>query len=73
MGLKRPIEAAEEAITDGVKRSKTLVSWLPDPETCPECGVYMDATTEFVAEQAMPTDIWKCPECGKRLYRDERE
>lgn len=52
------------------ERAKNLVPWLPDPHQCDECGAYCDATHEYVAEQAMQVDIWKCPECESRYYRD---
>jgi len=52
------------------QEARRLIPWLPDPHQC-ECGVYCHATTEYVAAQAMYTEIWKCPECGKRFYRGE--
>ena len=63
------LEKAKDA-TQSVKRdSKVLCPWLPDPPTC-ECGRYMDAESEYVAEQAMIVDVWTCPECEYREYRD---
>jgi len=56
--------------TEIQQEAKRLIPWLPNPHQC-ECGAYCDATTEFVAEQALYTEIWKCPECDKRYYRSE--
>ena len=71
MGLEKPIEAAEEATETVKQKSKVLCPWLPDPELCPKCDVYMDAEEEFVGSQAMVVDVWVCGECGYRCYRDE--
>lgn len=48
---------------------KNLVPWLESPHKC-DCGAYTDATHEYVEPQAMYMDVWKCPECGTRYYRD---
>ena len=64
------LQQAVEQAQDGVERAgKSLVPWLPDPHQC-DCGAYTNATHEYVASQAMYMDIWKCPECGTRYYRD---
>lgn len=67
--LDRPIEKAKDATDQIVEDTKVLCPWLPDPERCPECKIYMDATEDFVAEQAAIMPIWECPECGHRAYR----
>ena len=68
--VDKPIQKAIEQGTDAIEQtSKVLCPWLPDPHTC-ACGTYCDAETEFVEEQMLPTDIWKCPECGARYYRN---
>jgi len=69
MSLERPIEKAENAVEQAVSDTKTLCPWLPDPPKCAECGRYMDATEEYVAQQAMVVRIWKCDECDYRAYR----
>jgi len=62
-----------DRLKDGVQsaqdKSKNLCPWLPDPKVCEECGSYCTATTEYVETQAMPVDVWKCPECMQRYYR----
>jgi len=64
-----------DALADGVERAhketKVLCDWLPDPPMCAECGRYMDAEHEYVDQQAMYMDVWSCPECDYREYRDE--
>jgi hypothetical protein len=68
--VDKPIQKALESGTDAIEQtSKVLCLWLPDPHTC-DCGAYCDAETEFIEEQMLPTDIWKCPECGNRYYRN---
>ena len=70
MGLDRPIEAAEKAVDSAKSATKNLCPWLPDPHTCQECGAYCDATTDYVQQQAMVVEIWECPDCGSRFYRN---
>ena len=68
--VDKPIQKALESGTDAIEQtSKVLCPWLEDPHTC-DCGAYCDAETEFVEQQMLPTDIWKCPECGNRYYRN---
>ena len=75
MGLSRPIKEAAESATDAVQGGKKRLDiyingWLHDYE-CDHCGTMCEARTEFVAEQAMPVEVWRCPneECGSRYYR----
>ena len=68
--VDKPIQKAIEQGTEAIEQtSKVLCSWLPDPHTC-ECGAYCDAEVEYVQSQAMYMDIWKCPNCGGRYYRN---
>jgi DNA-directed RNA polymerase subunit RPC12/RpoP len=63
-------ESAQEA-SDAVERNtKTLCPWLEDPHVCGECGAHCDSTRNYVESQVMIMDIWKCPECGSRYYRE---
>jgi len=68
--VDKPIQ---KAIEGGIERTKeetkNLCPWLPDPHKC-SCGAYCDATKDFVESQALVMDIWKCPECGDRYYRN---
>jgi len=54
---------------DAVEKATGLIPWLEDPREC-KCGHYCEAQTEYVGEQASYMDIWVCPECGNRYYRD---
>ena len=54
---------------DVEREIKNLCPWLPDPKIC-DCGAYTDADRQYVAEQAIYVDVWDCPECEKRYYRD---
>ena len=70
--VDKPIQKAIEQGTDAIEQtSKVLCPWLPDPHTC-ACGAYCDAEVEYIESQAMPMEIWKCPneECGNRYYRN---
>lgn len=49
--------------------TKNLIPWLEDPRQC-ECGAYCDATTGYVERMASYEDIWECPDCERRYYRD---
>lgn len=72
MDSLRPIEAAEKA-TETVKskaRGK-LLDWLPSPHECDNCGALCEAKHEYVERQAMYMDVWRCPECDSRYYRDD--
>ena len=68
--VDKPIQ---KAIQGGIERTKqetkNLCPWLPDPHKC-DCGAYCDATQDFVASQALVMEIWLCPECGARYYRN---
>lgn len=71
--VDKPIQKAIESGTDAIEQtSKVLCPWLPDPHTCESCGAYCDAEVEYIETQAMPMEIWKCPneECGNRYYRN---
>ena len=70
MGLDRPIEAAEKAVSSAKSATKNLCPWLPDPHVCDECGTYCDATVDYVAQQADYMDVWECPECEARYFRN---
>lgn len=68
----RPIRAAEQA-TDTIRRkARNVLDWL-DHHECPDCGAYCRAEREYVAEQAMPMNVWVCPECDTRFYRREEQ
>ena len=67
--VKRAIKEAAESASEAVEQSKVLCPWLPDPEPCPHCKRHMDATEEYVDQQAMVVPIWRCPECEYRAYR----
>lgn len=72
MGLERPIKEAAESASDAAENAgRVLIPWLPEPKACDHCGAYCLAENEFVAEQAMHVDVWVCPECSSRYYRDE--
>ena len=62
----------ENAVEGAKKSTRNLVPWLEDPKTCEECGVYCLSTHEYVDAKGTVgyTDVWRCPECGKRYYRD---
>lgn len=49
-----------------------LIPWLPTPHRC-ECGAYCEADVQYVAAQAMAVEVWVCPDCGARYYRDEAD
>ena len=70
MGLDRPIEAAEKAVSSAKSATKNLCPWLPDPHVCDSCGAYCDATVDYVAQMADYMDVWECPECEARYYRN---
>jgi len=59
-----------DADGETVEKAKGLIPWLPDPKRC-DCGALCLSDTQFVASQAMHMDVWDCPECEKRYYRDE--
>ena len=68
--VDKPIQKAIEQGTEAIEETlKVLCSWLEDPHTC-ECGAYCDAEVEYVQSQAMYMDIWRCPNCGERYYRN---
>lgn len=60
------------AVEEAKEQGKRLIPWLPDPHRC-ECGALCDADRQFVREQGVPMDVWVCPECNRRFYRDEDE
>ena len=69
--VDKPIQKAIESGTEAIEQtSKVLCSWLEDPHTCDECGAYCDATVEYVEAQVSYMDIWKCPECDARYFRN---
>lgn len=65
----RPIQAAENAGKAVVDRARGAVSWLGG-HRCDACGAGCEPGREYVEEQAMVCDVWVCPECGSRFYRD---
>jgi hypothetical protein len=68
--VDKRIEQAKEIADDAKEQTKVLCPWLPNPHKCPACDTYCDATEDFVREQAMVVDIWHCPDCGERYYRN---
>jgi len=71
MNLPELAETAESVS----QQAKTLLPWLPDPYTCPSCGVYCDASRTYDPQQAAfyPNGMapsWECPECGSEFRRD---
>jgi hypothetical protein len=68
--VDKPIQKALEGGIEKTKQeTKNLCPWLPDPHKC-SCGAYCDATQDYVASQALVMDIWECPECGDRYFRN---
>ena len=65
-------ELNKESVEETVEQGKRLIPWLEDPKRC-ECGSYCDADNQYVAEQAYYVDVWDCPNCDRRYYRDEDE
>jgi len=70
----RRCESVGFDITDVVEGKKVpdvrgLLPWLSKPVRC-ECGAYCEADTDYVHTQAMIVDIWRCPDCGNRYYRE---
>lgn len=61
----------EETAEQTKERAYSLIPWLETPKEC-SCGTLCEAKTEYVKAQAMYMDVWKCPECSTRYYR-ERE
>jgi hypothetical protein len=61
----------DDATDEVKKRGASLIPWLDDPHEC-ECGALCEATTEYVGQMASYEDVWVCPECSNRYYR-ERE
>jgi hypothetical protein len=69
--VDKPIQKALEGGIEKTKQeTKNLCPWLEDPYRCDSCNSYCDATEDFVESQALVMDIWKCPECGDRYYRN---
>jgi ribosomal protein L37AE/L43A len=72
MDSLRPIEAAENAAESVKQKARgQLIKWL-DHHEC-DCGSICEAKTDFVERQAMIMEIWECPDCGNRYYRDSDE
>ena len=46
-----------------------LIPWLPKPHRC-TCGTYCTPSVEYIRSQAYHEDVWVCPDCGKRYYRE---
>lgn len=46
-----------------------LIPWLPKPHQC-SCGSYCYADVGYVQSQAMVMDIWRCPDCSARYFRN---
>ena len=68
--VDKPIQKAIEGGIERTKQeTKNLCPWIEDPHKC-SCGAYCDATRDYVQSQALVMDIWKCPECGDRYYRN---
>jgi len=64
--LQDVVDAKDKA----TEQTKRLVPWLDDPHVCDECGAYCDATVDYVAQQADYMDVWECPECEARYFRN---
>jgi len=62
-------ESAKDAKEKVEEETKNLCPWLPDPHKC-DCGAYCDATQDYVESQALVMDIWLCPECDARYFRN---
>jgi transcription elongation factor Elf1 len=62
--------------TEKVKENvKTLVPWLPEPFTCPECNRYCDSTRAYDPQRAAfysmgMAPAWTCPECERDFVRE---
>jgi len=54
---------------NAVEKATGLIPWLEDPKKC-ECGTYCEAETQYVGQQASYMDVWVCPECSNRYYRN---
>ncbi|AFH21766.1 hypothetical protein OSG_eHP8_00240 [environmental Halophage eHP-8] len=54
---------------NAVEKATGLIPWLEDPREC-ECGAYCKAETQYVGQQASYMDVWVCPECSNRYYRN---
>jgi len=67
MDLPELAREGAESVTNKVKSS---LPWLSDPWMC-ECGAVCVSDTQFVANQAIPVQVWVCQECERRYYRDE--
>jgi len=65
--LQESAKAAKEKVEEG---TKNLCPWIEDPYRCDSCNSYCDATQDFVESQALVMDIWECPECGDRYFRN---
>jgi DNA-directed RNA polymerase subunit RPC12/RpoP len=62
------LDDAQEA----VEKATGLIPWLEDPYECDNCGAYCEADTQYVGQVAEYTEVWDCPECSSRYFR-ERE
>jgi hypothetical protein len=63
-------KSAKDAKEKVEQETKNLCPWLEPPKKCESCGAYTDATRDYVAQQAMVMDIWECPKCGDRYFRN---
>lgn len=67
--LSESAETARESV-------KNLISWLPDPYECDQCGRLCDAETTYSAQEAAfypmgEVPSWYCPECDRHYRRVE--
>lgn len=72
--ISRVGDAKDETV-ESVKNATSKLNlyingWFRD-FNCDECGSTCVATTEFVREQCIPMNIWKCENCGARYYRED--
>jgi len=51
---------------------RNLLSWLPNPHQCQECGTYCESGVTYDSQLCMPVDAWICPneECEMEYYRE---
>jgi len=63
-------DTAQEAANTANRQTKNLVPWLEDPKQCENCNSYCDADYQYVDGQAQYMQVWQCPNCEKRYFRD---
>ena len=75
MGVSRPIKEAAEQASDGLqggaRRLQLFVNGFLYDYECDNCGAVCEADVQYVGEQAMHVEVWACPECNSRYYRED--